>query len=40
MVYFTAKYDLISSKDSYLFMKFVCALPTPKVLFLQHIRQK
>ena len=33
MIYFTAKHDLISSKDSYLFMKFVCALPAPKVLF-------
>ena len=40
MIYFTAKHDLISSKDSYLFMKFVCALPAAKVLFLQHIRQK
>ena len=29
MIYFTAKHDLISSKDSYLFMKFVCALPAP-----------
>ena len=33
MIYFTAKYDLISSKDSYLFMKFVCAPPAAKVLF-------
>ena len=40
MIYFTAKYDLISSKDSYLFMKFVCALPAPKVLFLHYIRPK
>ena len=33
MIYFTAKCDLISSKDSYLFMKFVCALPAAKVPF-------
>ena len=33
MIYFTAKYDLISSKDSYLFMKFMCALPAAKVPF-------
>lgn len=40
MIYFTAKHDLISSKDSYLFMKFVCALPAPVGLFLHYIRQK
>jgi len=40
MIYFTAKYDHISSKDPYLFMKFVCALPAPEVLFLHYIRQK
>ena len=33
MIYFTAQCDLISSKDFYLFMKFVCALPAAKVLF-------
>jgi len=40
MIYFTAKHDLISSKDFYLFMKFVCALPAAKVLFSQYNRQK
>ena len=35
MIYFTAKCDLISSKDSYLFMKFVCALPAAKMLFFK-----